>query len=69
MFLFKVYYKFTTGRDKSSTCLIGKTAIVTGANTGNFVIKFKIQIKTNLGKFLFSSFFIKQFDIFYIGCH
>lgn len=34
LFLFKVYAKFKTGRDKSSTCLIGKTAIITGANSG-----------------------------------
>lgn len=32
--LVKVYVKLTTGIDNSDTSLIGKTAIVTGANTG-----------------------------------
>lgn len=32
--ILKLYTKLTTGWDKSFTCLVGKTAIVTGANTG-----------------------------------
>lgn len=31
----KVYLKLTTGWCRSNVCLVGKTAIVTGANTGN----------------------------------
>ncbi|KAJ3643648.1 hypothetical protein Zmor_026347 [Zophobas morio] len=31
---FKIYMKVTTGWCRSHTCLVGKTAIVTGANTG-----------------------------------
>ncbi|KAK4886867.1 hypothetical protein RN001_003138 [Aquatica leii] len=30
----KIVTKLTTGRDESYTCLVGKTAIVTGSNTG-----------------------------------
>jgi len=32
--VFKIYLKLTTGWCRSATCLVGKTAIVTGANTG-----------------------------------
>ncbi|KAF2887869.1 hypothetical protein ILUMI_18304, partial [Ignelater luminosus] len=32
--LFKIFQKFSTGWDHSPTCLVGKTTIVTGANTG-----------------------------------
>jgi hypothetical protein len=32
--LVKTYAKLTTGWCRSQTCLVGKTAIVTGANTG-----------------------------------
>lgn len=32
--IFKLYIKLTTGICKSQVCLKGKTAIVTGANTG-----------------------------------
>ncbi|KAK4875262.1 hypothetical protein RN001_011684 [Aquatica leii] len=32
--LFKFYLNFTVGWDRSPTCLVGKTALVTGANTG-----------------------------------
>lgn len=31
----KVCIKLTTGWCRSNVCLVGKTAIVTGANTGN----------------------------------
>ncbi|EFA09602.1 retinol dehydrogenase 11 [Tribolium castaneum] len=30
----KIYFKLTTGWCKSQTCLVGKTALITGANTG-----------------------------------
>ncbi|XP_044269115.1 retinol dehydrogenase 11-like [Tribolium madens] len=30
----KIYLKLTTGRCRSHTCLVGKTAIITGSNTG-----------------------------------
>ncbi|XP_064210930.1 retinol dehydrogenase 11-like [Tribolium castaneum] len=32
--ILKIYIKFTTGWCRSKTCLVGKTAIITGANTG-----------------------------------
>ncbi|KAF2897599.1 hypothetical protein ILUMI_08568 [Ignelater luminosus] len=32
--IFKIFLKLTTGWDRSPTCLVGKTAIVTGANAG-----------------------------------
>ncbi|XP_063920323.1 retinol dehydrogenase 11-like [Zophobas morio] len=34
LIVFKIYMKVTTGWCRSHTCLVGKTAIVTGANTG-----------------------------------
>lgn len=34
LLLFKIYLKLTTGWCTSNVCLVGKTAIVTGANTG-----------------------------------
>lgn len=34
VFLFKIYLRLSTGWNRSPRCLIGKTAIVTGANTG-----------------------------------
>ncbi|KAF2885832.1 hypothetical protein ILUMI_20341 [Ignelater luminosus] len=34
VFVFKIFLKLTTGWDRSPTCLVGKTAIVTGANSG-----------------------------------
>ncbi|XP_044268105.1 retinol dehydrogenase 11-like [Tribolium madens] len=30
----KIYFKLTTGWCKSQTCLVGRTALITGANTG-----------------------------------
>lgn len=32
--VFKIFLKLTTGWDRSPTCLVGKTTIVTGANSG-----------------------------------
>ncbi|KAF2897600.1 hypothetical protein ILUMI_08569 [Ignelater luminosus] len=32
--IFKIFLKLTTGWDRSPTCLVGKTAIITGANSG-----------------------------------
>ncbi|XP_018319143.1 retinol dehydrogenase 11-like [Agrilus planipennis] len=34
LIILKIYNKLTVGWDRSYTCLIGKTAVVTGANTG-----------------------------------
>lgn len=36
-FITKIYIKLATGWCRSKTCLAGKTAIVTGANTGQFI--------------------------------
>lgn len=33
-FIIKAILKVTSGWDRSPTCLVGKTTIVTGANTG-----------------------------------
>lgn len=38
--LFKLYLKLTTGWCTSNVCLVGKTAIVTGANTGSTNFRF-----------------------------
>lgn len=32
--IYKFYYKLTIGICRSQVCLVGKTAIVTGSNTG-----------------------------------
>lgn len=32
--LIKFYIKYTTGKNNSYTCLVGKTAVITGANSG-----------------------------------
>lgn len=49
--LLKCYLKFTTGWCNSYTCLVGKTAIVTGANTGILYDLFYKTLAENL-KFL-----------------
>lgn len=36
--ILKIYTKLTTGWDNSFTCLVGKTAIVTGSNTGKYLL-------------------------------
>lgn len=43
----KLCLKFSAGWDRSPTCLVGKTAIVTGANSGNiiFIILFYSSLK------------------------
>lgn len=40
----KLYIKLTIGRCESPVCLKGKTAIITGANTGIVPIKQKIEL-------------------------
>lgn len=34
--ILKLYIKLTTGYCRSNVCLVGKTAIITGANTGTY---------------------------------
>lgn len=35
--ILKIYIKLRTGWCKSNTCLVGKTAIITGANAGTYL--------------------------------
>ncbi|RZC35280.1 adh short domain containing protein [Asbolus verrucosus] len=53
VYSFLIYYLKTTVWCRSQTCLVGKTAIVTGANTGNsfffLLLNLKMLIKAGIG--------------------
>mgnify|MGYP005984370703 FL=1 len=49
LIVFKIYMKVTTGWCRSHTCLVGKTAIVTGANTGKCALVTSGKLKVILG--------------------
>lgn len=42
--VFKLWYKLTIGICTSHVCLVGKTAIVTGANSGKHFLMFDTKL-------------------------
>lgn len=56
--IYKIYLKFTTKWCQSQACLLGKTAIVTGANTGIFLDK-----KADINVAIFKALDFKQLSI------